>query len=192
MKSGLFHEYSGIRDEIVALETLRDQLIATVFSISISLLGLGYTLNKGVLFVILIITVIPFQGLINKKTFMIVRCGVYIKVFIEPKLSEMNWENIIHNVDDEFSKKYLILDKFQVTKSIYKYGTFIFSLISFVSYCYQEIEISANCISVSITECVVIVFMILCIFVIYYLCYKTSNYNKIYRLYEEILNSYNQ
>lgn len=192
MDNGLIHEYSGIRAEIVELETLKDQLIATVFSISISLLGFGYTLNKGVLFVILIIVVIPFQGLVNKKTFMIVRCGVYIKVFIEPKLSEMKWEKIIHNADDEFSKKYLKLDKYQITKNIYKYGTFIFSLISFVSYCYQEVEVSTNNISVSINELVIIFFMILCIFVTYYLCYKNSNYNKMYRIYEEILNSYNQ
>lgn len=192
MDSGLFHEYSGIRSEIVALETLKDQLIATVFSICISLLGLGYTLNNGVLFFILIIVVIPFQGLINKKTFMIVRCGVYIKVFIEPKFSDMNWEKVIHNADDEFSKKYLKLDKYQVTKNIYKYGTFIFSVIAFISFCYQKIEMSFDKISLSVSELIVIVIMVLCIFVIYYLCYKNSKYNKIYSIYEEILTSYIQ
>lgn len=192
MGNGLIEEYSGIRSEIVSLETLRDQLIATIFSISISLLGLGYTLNKGILFVILIVVVIPFQSLINKKTFMIVKCGVYIKVFIEPKFPEMRWEQVIHNADDDFSKKYLTLDKYQITKNMYKYGSLIFSVIALVSYCYQEIEISANNISISIGEFIIIFILIICVFITFYLCYKNSNYNKMYNIYEEILTSYNK
>ena len=175
MKKGLIYEYSGIRSEIVALETLKDQLIATVFSISISLLGLGYTLDKGILFIILIIVVIPFQGLINKKTFMIVRCGVYIKVFIEPRISGMKWEKIIHDADDEFNRKYLNFDKLQITKNLYKYGTFIFSVIAFFSYCNQKIEIFESNFLINPEELVVILFMVLCIIITFYLCYKNSN-----------------
>ena len=77
-----YMEYEAIRDEIVLLMSEHNTHITNLYIMSITILGLGYTLNRPILFLLLYLVIIPFQVLINNKEYMMVRCGVYIKKYI--------------------------------------------------------------------------------------------------------------
>lgn len=142
---GLQMEYTAIRDEVILLMNEQNTHISNLFVMGISLLGFGYTLDCPIFFLMSYLILLPFQILINNKEYMMARSGAYIRIYIEPKIPSLKWENIIHDVDREFNNRYKFsIDKFNIENRACDYGVFIFSLISLVSYTASSISIYKN------------------------------------------------
>ena len=60
-------EYVAIRDEIILLMNEQNTHITNLYIMSITILGLGYTLQNSTLFLLLYLIILPFQVLVNNK-----------------------------------------------------------------------------------------------------------------------------
>lgn len=175
-------EYTSIRDEIILLMNEKHTYTAGLFTLGVSIVGLSYTADVPELFLILYLLLIPFQILINNKEYMLVRCGVYIKIYIEKYIPELQWENIVHDVDRQFNNSYKFsIGKFPIENYIYNYGTFIFSFIGLVLYSSYAVE-SGN---FDILKFYGIIFCIIGNIVDFVLCRKASRFSDIYEKYEK-------
>ena len=92
---GIKMEYAAIRDEIILLMNEHNTHITNMFLISITILGLGCEFQNLCIFLILYLLVIPFQILINNKQYMMIRCGVYLGMYVEPKIEDKILKNHI-------------------------------------------------------------------------------------------------
>lgn len=182
-------EYGAIRDEIILLMNEHNTHITNLFLMSITILGLGYTLDKPVLFLMLYLVIIPFQILINNKEYMMVRCGVYIKKYIEPELKTLKWEQRIHEVDAKFNEVYKFkIGKIQIENRICDYGAFMFSLISLGSYILYKIEINNSVISIHVFFSIWgIIMALIATAVTFRLCQKASNFKELTVIFEKII-----
>lgn len=182
-------EYTAIRDEIILLMNEQNMHITNLYIMSITILGLGYTLQKSALFLLLYLIILPFQVLVNNKEYMMVRCGVYIKKYIEPKIGEAKWEQRIHKVDKAFNHQYKFkLGKFQIENRICDYGAFIFSCVALCSYTVYNIEVKNNVVIflTGFSKWGIIIAFVATI-VAYKLCYKGSNYERLSNIFERII-----
>lgn len=82
--------------------------ITNMILISITIVGLGCEFQNPCIFLILYLLVIPFQILINNKQYMMIRCGVYLGMYVEPKIEGMRWEKTVHRVDNVFKEKHKV------------------------------------------------------------------------------------
>lgn len=181
-------EYSAIREEIVYLTNSKDQMILAMYSICITILGLASLLDTLKIVGLMFIVLIPFQSLINTKLFQIARCGAYIRVFIEPEIKGLKWEQIIHDADKKFNYQYRVnIGNIQFTRNIAKYGSSIFAILAFFMYSFDNIDIVENKIQLPFGRCwIILLYFLLCIFVLY-LNRKGTNFEKIYDMYIDIL-----
>lgn len=191
-KKGLELEYVSIREEAISTIATKDQLISSMYTLCVTILGLASVLQMEQVIGLIYIVLIPFQAFINTRLLHIARCGAYINFYIEPALGNMHWEEIIHKADAEFSKRYRInLGKFQVTRSLGKYGASIFSIVALLLFFFHNLMICNHKILFDLDAVyLLILYFMLTIFVIY-LNRKGTNFEKIYELYKDILKDIN-
>lgn len=180
-------EYVAIREEVVSLIATKDQLIATMYTLCIMIIGFVSVLNMEQVIGLIFVVLIPFQAFINTKNFQIARCGAYISYYIEPKIPGMNWEAIIHNVDLEFNKRYRVnLGKIQITRNLGKFGASIFATIAILFFAFKNMSIQENIVTFNIESVqLLLVYLILTILTIY-LNRKGTDFETIYSLYISI------
>lgn len=136
---------------------------------------------------------VPFQVLVNNKEYMMVRCGVYIRNYIESEIKELKWEQRIHKVDRAFNQQYKFkLGKFEIENRICDYGAFIFSCVALCSYIVYNVQIKNNVV-IFLTEFSKwgIVISFIATIVAYKLCYKGSNYDYLSDTFESIMDGEN-
>lgn len=157
-------EYVAIRDEIILLMNEQNTHITNLYIMSITILGLGYTLQNSTLFLLLYLIILPFQVLVNNKEYMMVRCGVYIRNYIES----------------------------EIKNRICDYGAFIFSCVALCSYIVYNVQIKNNVV-IFLTEFSKwgIVISFIATIVAYKLCYKGSNYDYLSDTFESIMDGEN-
>lgn len=186
-------EYVAIRNEIILLMNEQNTHITNLYIMSITILGLGYTLQNSTLFLLLYLIILPFQVLVNNKEYMMVRCGVYIRNYIESEIKELKWEQRIHKVDRAFNQQYKFkLGKFEIENRICDYGAFIFSCVALCSYIVYNVQIKNNVV-IFLTEFSKwgIVISFIATIVAYKLCYKGSNYDYLSDTFESIMDGEN-
>lgn len=181
-------EYNNIKQEIVVLMQRCDNLLTTMYTVSITLMGLGFQLKNKYFFMMILIFIIPIQGLINIRRYHMARCSVYIKKCICLEYNELKWESIVGKLDFEFRESYSkenILYRF--TTIIIGSGTVIIALVSIISYIQNSLIFLNGIIQCTLFDMIFIVFMFICFFIICLLVKEYNNYGKIYKKYEMIL-----
>lgn len=181
-------EYNNIKQEIVTLMQRCDNLLTTMYTVSITLMGLGFQLKNKYFFMMILIFIIPIQGLINIRRYHMARCSVYIKKCICLEYKELKWESIVGKLDFEFRKSYSkenIL--YKITTIIIGSGTVIIAFVSIISYIQNSLILSHGIIQCTLFDMVFIVFMVICFFIICLLVKEYNNYSKINKKYEVIL-----
>lgn len=178
---GLKMEYAAIREEIILLMNEHNTHISNLFLISITIIGLGCQFENSVLFLMLYFVIIPFQTLINNKQYMLIRCGVYIALNIEPKIKGLKWERTVHRIDKEIKNSYKVkIFGFAIEDELCDFGAFIFSVIAWIFYTYYIFmggcEISHIKYSSVLGEAVAIAGTVISLM----LCNKGRNFEKIY------------
>lgn len=93
-------EYESIRNEIVSLNEMRDNLWINMFIIYITLFSFGLQFSYN-LFLVTYIVLIPFQMKINQYKRMSMEAGIYIKTIYENN-SQVGWE--VFHFRDEYIK----------------------------------------------------------------------------------------
>ena len=61
-------EYNNIKQEIFVLMQRCDNLIVSIYTVSITLMGFGYELSNKYFFASIIVFIIPMHGLLNYQT----------------------------------------------------------------------------------------------------------------------------
>ncbi len=181
-------EYNNIKQEIVTLMQRCDNLLTTMYTVSITLMGLGFQLKNKYFFMMILIFIIPIQGLINIRRYHMARCSVYIKRCICSEYNELKWESIVGELDLEFRKSYSkenIL--YRLTTIIIGSGTIIIALISIISYIQSSLTVSDGIIQCTLLDMFFIAFLFICFIIIFLLVKEYNNYGKIYKKYEMIL-----
>ena len=183
-----YMEYEAIRDEIILLMSEHNTHITNLFIMSITVLGLGYTLNKPIFFLLLYLVIIPFQVLINNKEYMMVRCGVYIKKYIEAEQKDLKWEQRVHKVDAKFNELYKFkIGKLQVENRVCDYGAFIFGLIAFGSYILYKVDVKNCMISIhGMSSICGIIMALIATVITFRLCQKASDFEKLTQIFEKV------
>lgn len=182
-----YMEYEAIRDEIVLLMSEHNTHITNLYIMSITILGLGYTLNRPILFLLLYLVIIPFQVLINNKEYMMVRCGVYIKKYIEAEQKDLKWEQRVHKVDAKFNELYKFkIGKLQIENRVCDYGAFIFALIALGSYVLYTVDVNNCMIGIrGIFFICGIIMALIATVVTFRLCRKASDFEKLTQIFEK-------
>ena len=93
-------EYESIRNEIVSLNEMRNNLWINMYVIYISLFSFGLQFSYD-LFLVTYIVLIPFQMKMNQYKRMVLEAGIYIKAIYEDN-SKVGWE--IFHFRDEYIK----------------------------------------------------------------------------------------
>ncbi len=99
-------EYNNIKQEIFILMQRCDNLIISIYTVSITLMGLGYELNNKYFFALIIIFIIPMHGLLNVRRYHMARCSTYIALCLESPSNNLSWETMVSKIDIEFKKLY--------------------------------------------------------------------------------------
>ncbi len=181
-------EYNNIKQEIITLMQRCDNLLTTMYTVSITLMGLGYQLKNKYFFVIILIFIIPIQGLINIRRYHMARCSVYIKMCICPKYKELMWESIIGKIDFRFRERYSNENKlYRFTTIIIGSGTIIISFVSIMSYIQSSLILKAGFLYCSLFDMFFVIFMLICFLIICLLVKEYNSYSKISAKYEEII-----
>jgi len=181
-------EYNNIRQEIVILMQRCDNLLTTMYTVSITLMGLGFQLKNKYFFLMVLIFIIPIQGLINIRRYHMARCSVYIKQCISSKYKELKWESIVGKIDYNFRESYSKENKlYRLTTIIICSGTIIIALVSIISYIQTSLILSAGIVQCTLLDMFFIIFMSMCFLIICLLVKEYNNYGKIYQRYETIL-----
>lgn len=185
---GLRMEYSAIRDEIILLMNEHNTHITNLFLISTTLLGIGYQFKNPWLFIIVYLVAIPFQTLINNKQYMLIRCGVYISIYIEPRIEGLRWERTVHDVDKIFKERYkLKFFNVNIEDELCDFGAFIFSLVALISYTYYSFFIESGSIPIQNSLIGGEVFAVVSTIIVFFLCNKGSKFEIIYNECSEII-----
>ena len=174
-------EYAAVREEIILLMNEHNTHISNLFLISITIIGLGCQFKNSVLFLMLYFVIIPLQTLINNKQYMLIRCGVYIALNIEPEIKGLKWERTVHRIDKEIKNSYEVkIFGFAIEDELCDFGAFIFSVIAWMFYTYYIFtggcEISHIKYSSVLGEAVAIAGTVISLM----LCNKGRNFEKIY------------
>ena len=185
---GIKMEYTAIRDEIILLMNEHNTHITNMFLISITMLGLGCEFQNPCIFLILYLLVIPFQILINNKQYMMIRCGVYIGIHVEPKIEGMRWEKTVHWVDNVFKEKYKVkILGFKIEDELCDFGAFLFSVVSLAFYTYYCFAIKSDTMLIQMACILGEIIAIVCTVITFYLCRKGKQFAKIYQEFSEII-----
>lgn len=177
-------EYNIIKEEIFVLMQRCDNLIVTMYTISITLLGVGLELDNENCYFLIILFLLPMQGLINVRRFHMARCSVYIEMCLEPKMQGLQWEKTVAQIDLRFKRSYL--KKRWASRwalLLIGVGTILIACVSLIFY--FEGSFSKNKLSFfNICGMVIasILFLMLCIMTMDYL-----QYEKIKEHYKEIV-----
>lgn len=84
--------YESLRNEIIATQETRANLVVYMYTVFAALFALGVEQSK-VFFVIASFIVISFQSRINRCKYTIARISAYIKVFFEEERDDIHWES---------------------------------------------------------------------------------------------------
>ncbi|MBO4996994.1 MAG: hypothetical protein J6D02_03230 [Lachnospira sp.] len=180
-------EYNNIKQEIFTLMQRCDNLIVAIFTVSVSLIGLGYELNNAIFFILTVIFIIPMQGLLNVRRYHMARCSIYIRLFLEPCFEKLRWETIVGDVDSKFKVLYTKENRVHRLASFFVgAGSGIISFISLVSYINNRMIINGYLICFSYIDTIIMIFMLICFFVIFLLSKDYVDYTKICQKYEKI------
>lgn len=137
--------------------------------------------DRRLRFLMLYFVIIPLQTLINNKQYMLIRCGVYIALNIEPEIKGLKWERTVHRIDKEIKNSYKVkIFGFAIEDELCDLGAFIFSVIAWMFYTYYIFtggcEISHIKYSSVLGEAVAIAGTVISLM----LCNKGRNFEKIY------------
>lgn len=105
-KRALELEYNNIKQEIFVLMERCDNLIISIYTVSITLMGLGYQLDNKYFFALIIIFIIPMHGLLNTRRYHMARCSAYIALCLETPHNNLRWETMVGKIDAEFKATY--------------------------------------------------------------------------------------
>ena len=185
---GVQIEYNAIRAELVQTLSAKDQFVIAMYTLSLTILGLIYTLNNLELIYLEFIVLIIFQTYLNTKTMKIAKIGAYIKVNIEPKIQGMKWEHINKMIDAEYRKQHMLsLGSKEVLRLIRRHGSFILSVISLITYIFFSIKISNGNISLGVNEGIQIIICCMCVVFILILNIEGTQFYTVFDRYERIL-----
>lgn len=178
-------EYNNIKQEIFTLMQRCDNLIVAIFTVSISLIGLGYELNNDIFFILTVVFVIPMQGLLNVRRYHMARCSMYIKMCIEPYFESLNWETMVGKIDSKFKTLYTKENRlYKITAFFIGAGSGIIALISIASYVSNHMTIDNGVMLCSEIDMIIILFMLICFFIICLLIKEYVDYANICKKYE--------
>lgn len=177
-------EYNIIKEEIFVLMQRCDNLIVTMYTISITLLGVGLELNNENCYFLIILFLLPMQGLINVRRFHMARCSVYIEMCLEPRMQGLKWEKTVAQIDAKFKRSYLKnrwVSKWALL--LIGVGTILIALISLAFYCEELYSKSGlSFLNICRMVCAYILFLMLCVLTRDYL-----KYEKIKKQYRKII-----
>ena len=177
-------EYNIIKEEIFVLMQRCDNLIVTMYTISITLLGVGLELDNENCYFLIILFLLPMQGLINVRRFHMARCSVYIEMCLEPKMQGLQWEKTVARIDLRFKRSYL--KKRWISKwasLLIGVGTILIACVSLIFY-FEELFSKSRLSFFNICGMVIagFLFLMLCVLTMDYL-----QYEKIKEQYKEIV-----
>lgn len=180
-------EYNNVKQEIFALMQRCDNLIIAMFTVSVSLIGLGYEMSNDIFFILTVIFIIPMQGLLNVRRFHMARCSIYIKLCLEPYFENLNWETTVGMVDSKFKTIYTKENMLHKLTSVFiGAGSGIIAFIAVVLYIYNRIIIDDRYICCSKIDIIIILFMLFCFLIICFLTKEYVDYANLCRKYEAI------
>lgn len=186
-------EYAAIRDEVLNLFSTRDHLEATMYTVCIAIIGLRIVLSTDLVVALLFMVIIPFQTFINDKFYLLARCGAYINIFIEPNINHLQWEGIVHEADAKFNKIYGIsFGNISMLQFLGQRKTSLFAIFAFVMYVNEHIEIEYRKVYMNKENMIVLCIYGVLMFLTFYLNKKGTDFNKIYKTYQEIFYELNK
>ncbi len=181
-------EYNNIKQEIFTLMQRCDNLIVAMYTVCITLLGLGYELNNRFFFMLILIFIVPIQGLINAKRYHMARCSVYIRCWLEPQCEEFRWEKTVGEIDVKFNEQYLKQNHFlKNTSCVVGLGTIIIAFVATILYITNTVSLFAENAQYSWIDIGGIIVSLIIFVMICYLAKEYINYKNICQIYEEIL-----
>ena len=177
-------EYNILKEEIFVLMQRCDNLIVTMYTISITLLGVGLELDNENCYFLIILFLLPMQGLINVRRFHMARCSVYIEMCLEPRMPGLQWEKTVAQIDLKFKQSYLKnrwASKWALL--LIGVGTILIAFVSLLFY-FEGLYSKSGLSFVNICGmvCACILFLMLCVLTRDYL-----QYEKIKEQYKEII-----
>lgn len=186
-------EYNNIKQEIFVLMQRCDNLIVSIYTVSITLMGFGYELSNKYFFALIIVFIIPMHGLLNVRRYHMARCSVYIKICLELHIKYLRWETMVGKIDAEFKALYQKENMIYKLTSIFVGGGMtIISFVSIILYMQNSIIIENNILHCPILDIAVIVLMFLGFCIIVYLSKEYVGYNKVCKKYENIIKNINE
>lgn len=181
-------EYNNIKQEIFILMQRCDSLIITIYTISITLLGLGYEFENRYFFLLIIIFIVPMQGLVNVRRYHMARCSAYIKLCIESQIETLKWERMVGEIDSRFKSTYLKESRvLEVATYLIGIGTIIISLVAMIHYVQSCLTISQGVIQCSIIDIGGIVISVILFIILIFLSKDYIDYVRIHGNYQAII-----
>lgn len=181
-------EYNNIKQEIFMLMQRCDNLIISMYTVSITLLGLGYELNNKLFFLLILFFLIPMQGLLNVRRYHMARCSVYIKRCLETGKEELKWESMVNKIDSKFKRNYFKRSKLmRFSQYIVGIGTVIIALVAIFFYSLESVIISKGEICCSVADMFGMLFTVILFTIICYLVRGYVEYEKVCDNYEKII-----
>ncbi len=181
-------EYNNIKQEIFVLMQRCDNLIISIYTVSITLMGLGYELNNKYFFALIIIFIIPLHGLLNVRRYHMARCSAYIVLCLETSSNNLRWETMVGKIDMEFKKLYQKGNViYKLTSALVGGGMTIISSASILFYAQKSIKVNNDILHCSIIDAMIILLLLVGFFVIVYLSKEYVGYEKTLNRYKDII-----
>lgn len=181
-------EYNNIKQEIFVLMQRCDNLIVSIYTVSITLMGLGYQLNNKYFFALIIIFIIPIHGLLNVRRYHMARCSAYISLCLESPHNNLRWEKMVGKIDAEFKDLYQKDNIFyKITSALVGGGMTIISFASILFYVQSSIKMKNGTLYCSLLDAIVIILLLVGFFVIVYLSKEYVGYEKTLKKYKNII-----
>ena len=156
-------EYESLRNELIATQGTRANLILYMYTAYISLFVLAIQFSHY-LYLVTFIILIPFQAKIVRAKHAIIRFSSYIRIFFEEERNDMHWESLnVSNITKPYFDKVnsSFISWFSGTSSI-QLG--VLSTICFVSH--VIVQFVNNTTNPSYIDCFLVAVSIICIFLI--------------------------
>lgn len=93
------NEFDGLRNELISLEEQQRNVWIYMYILFTTIFVLGMELKNYYLFLVTYVILIPFQIVINRYAWNIRKISLYIKVFYENDIKELNWESMHKFID---------------------------------------------------------------------------------------------
>lgn len=164
--------YEALRNEIVATQGTRANLILYMYTTYVAIYALGVQFSKS-LFLITLLILLSFQSKINRQKYIIVQISTYIKIFFEEDRRDIHWESSKILVPERRKSYSLLISRLSL------YAPILLGLLSWLTYIFYTIKecIDPNnkvsklidlLVSIPVIDLFWIIFSFMCIVILWY------------------------